>query len=365
MPSRILIIKPSSLGDVATTLPLLCDLRRAHPHARIDWLLHPAFKSLVENHDALHAILPFDRKRLGAWFYKPSAFAGLFRLIRTLRKNKYDAVIDAQGLLRSALFTRLTSAPIRIGFGDAREAAPLAYTHKVWLPEGGKKMLAVDRMRALGKPLGTNPTTPADFRLPLQPAAVEKAAALLPSGDFVTVIPGARWNTKRWPIDRYTQIVQNLLAQNAPVLLLGSPDEKPLCDQIVAQLETRNAKLETVVNLAGKTDLATMSALLARTRLLIANDSGPLHVAAALGTPAVALYGPTNPAFVGPHNQLHNVLRHDVPCFPCRHRDCSHHSCMNGLTTDIVWQKTQSLLTPTINGASRAPAPAHTQMNNE
>jgi heptosyltransferase-1/heptosyltransferase-2 len=350
MTNKILIIKPSSLGDVATTLPLLCDLRSAHPHAQIDWLLHPAFNALVEKHDALHALLPFDRKKLGAWFYKPSSFKALRRLLRTLRKTKYDAVIDAQGLLRSAIFTRLTSAPIRIGFGDAREAAPLAYTHKVWLPEGGKKMLAVDRMRALGKPLGTTPQAPADFRLPLQPAAVEKAAALLPADDFVTIIPGARWNTKRWPLDRYTQIVQNLLAQGDTVLLLGSPDEQPLCDQIQASIENRKSKLENLKNLAGKTDLATMSALLARTRLLIANDSGPLHVAAALATPAVALYGPTNPAFVGPHGQLQNVLRHDVPCFPCRHRDCSHHSCMNGLTTDAVWQKTTELLLPTING---------------
>jgi heptosyltransferase-1/heptosyltransferase-2 len=347
MTNKILIIKPSSLGDVATTLPLLCDLRSAHPHAQIDWLLHPAFNALVEKHDALHALLPFDRKKLGAWFYKPSSFKALRRLLRTLRKTKYDAVIDAQGLLRSAIFTRLTSAPIRIGFGDAREAAPLAYTHKVWLPEGGKKMLAVDRMRALGKPLHTLPQTPAEFRLPLQPAAVEKAAALLPADDFVTVIPGARWNTKRWPLDRYTQIVQNLLAQGDTVLLLGSPDEQPLCDQIEAALHSKSSAL---LNLAGKTDLATMSALLARTRLLIANDSGPLHVAAALATPAVALYGPTNPAFVGPHGQLQNVLRHDVPCFPCRHRDCSHHSCMNGLTTDAVWQKTTELLFPTING---------------
>ncbi len=357
MPEKILIIKPSSLGDVATTLPLLCDLRRAHPHARIDWLLHPAFNALVQGHDAVSDILPFDRKKLGAWWYRPSAFSLLRRLLTSLRDAQYDAVIDAQGLFRSAFLSRISSSPMRIGFADAREAAPIFYTDKVWLPEGGKKMLAVDRMRALGKALGTNTAAPAEFRLPLQSAAVEKAAALLPH-DVVTLIPGARWNTKRWPLDRFTQIAENLLAQGETLLLLGSPDEKTLCDQIVQAIENRKSKIENILNLAGKTDLATMAALLARTRLLIANDSGPLHVAAALGTPAVALYGPTNPAFVGPYGQLQNVLRHDVSCFPCRHRTCSHHSCMNGLAVDTVWQKTTELLAPTINGKSHSHAAA-------
>src|ERR1043165_74210 len=113
---KILIIKPSSLGDIANSLPLLCDLRAAHPGAQIDWLIHPAFVPVVEGHDALSNIILFDRKRVGGWWYKPSSFKLFAGLIRTLREKRYDAVIDGQGLLRTGFLTRITGAGMRIGW---------------------------------------------------------------------------------------------------------------------------------------------------------------------------------------------------------------------------------------------------------
>ncbi len=343
--SRILIIKPSSLGDVANTLPLLCDLRAALPDARIDWLIHPAFVPLIQGHDALSNILLFDRKRLGPWWYKPSAFTLFHGLLHTLRANRYDAVIDGQGLLRTGFLTRITGAKMRIGWAHGGEGSTLAYTHKIHFPHKGRRTLSVDRMRGLGRPLGTNPDAPAQFHLPLQPAAVLAAQQFLETSAirhsaFVAVCPGARWNTKRWPIDRYTQLVGHLLDSGHNVVLLGSPDEKPLCDQIHSQLETRNSKLETFLNLAGRTDLATMIALLARARLIIGHDSGPIHLAAALDQPVVALYGPTAIDYAAPYGRIDQVLRHDVPCYPCRRRECDHHSCMNGLSVELVWERT-------------------------
>jgi heptosyltransferase I len=340
-PMRILIIKPSALGDVATTLPLLCDLKRAYPESQIDWLIHPAFIPLIQNHDALSAIVPFDRKNLAAWWYKPSAFKLFRQLLKTLRQNNYDLVIDAQGLFRSAYLANVTRAKTRIGFASAREGATFFYTHKVALPNNGKKMLAVDRMRALTSPLHIDTTTPAEFRMPIPPLP---NIPLPPN--YIALIPGARWNTKRWPIDRYTQLAQQILDAGHPLVILGSPDEKPLCDQLEKALITQDQARSTpiLLNLAGQTTLAEMIPLLNAAKLVIGNDSGPLHVAIALGKQTLSLYGPTDPAFVGPYNQLQNVLRHDVPCFPCRNRDCSHHSCMNGLNVELVWEKTASLL---------------------
>ena len=335
MPPRILIIKPSALGDVATTLPLLCDVRAAIPGAQIDWLIHPAYVPVIQGHDALHEAIVFDRKNLGAWWYRPSATRRFTGLLRTLRDRRYDIVIDAQGLFRSGFLTRVTGAKMRIGLAHAREGAALTYTHKIRLPGKGKTMLAVERMRALGAPLGTDSKSSAQFRLPLQPIAIQAAAALAPD-PFVALIPGARWNTKRWPLDRYTQVAQHLLDAGHHVVLLGSPDENPLCDEIEAGSRKQGARS---LNLAGRTDVATMIALLARAKLVLANDSGPLHIAAALGTRVVALYGPTSPSFVGPYGQMENVLRQDVPCHPCRLRECDHHSCMNGLTVESVWQR--------------------------
>ncbi len=349
---RILIIKPSSLGDVVTTLPLLCDLFRAHPEAQIDWLIQPGLRALIENHDAVHRLIEFDRKKLAAWWWKPSVFAALRRLLAELRNGeggggRYDAVIDAQGLLRSAIFARATGAGTRIGFAHAREGAPAFYTHQVSLPDRGAKLLAVDRMRALGQVLGTKPDHPTEFRVPIQPRGEQQADGLLGAagfdrGSFIAVLPGARWETKRWPMDRYAEITRRLLDTGERVVLLGAADEKPLCDAILQKIKNQKSKIENVLNLAGRTDVAAVTAILTRSAWAIGNDSGPLHLAAALGKPVVAIYGPTSPEFVGPFGQLQSVLRHDVPCHPCRRRHCGHHSCMNGLPVELVWEKAKA-----------------------
>jgi heptosyltransferase I len=352
---RILIIKPSALGDVATTLPLVCDLKAASPEAQIDWLIHPAYAPLIEGHDAVHQVVLFDRKKLTAWWYRPAAFRLFWQLLGTLRQNRYDVVIDAQGLLRSGFLTWITGAKIRIGFAHAREGATQAYTHKVSLPEDGEQTLAVDRMRALGKPLGADGSKPAQFRIPVPELPVHYSAFKV-QDSFIAVIPGARWPTKRWAVERFAALAERLLQEGHTLLLLGSPDEKSLCDALQQEIEHRTSNTANLHNLAGQSPIPTLIALLARARLVIANDTGPLHMAGALGRPVVALYGPTSPAFVGPYGQLGNVLRHDVPCHPCRLRTCDHHSCMQGLSVDVVWEKTaRALATQPLAGHVKVP----------
>ena len=247
MAKRVLIIKPSALGDVATTLPLLCDVRGALPEARIDWLIHPAYVPVVAGHDALHEAVVFDRKNLGAWWYKPSATRRFTGLLARLRERQYDVVIDAQGLFRSGFLARVTGAKVRIGFAHAREGATLAYTDKVTLPEQGKRMLAVDRMRALGVPLGTNIARAAEFRMVVAAEARVKAEALLVRGGvggaYVVLIPGARWETKRWPMERYAEVAARLADCGEQVVLVGSPDEKALCDQMQSKIENRKLSI--------------------------------------------------------------------------------------------------------------------------
>ena len=156
--------------------------------------------------------------------------------------------------------------------------------------------------------------------------------------------PGARWNTKRWRIDRFTVLVQKLLAEGEAVVLLGSPDEKRVCDEIERAIRGGGRENAGLCNLAGRTDLGTMIAVLARSRLVIAHDSGPIHLAAALGKEVVAIYGPTAPAYAAPYGRVEQVVRHEVPCHPCRRRECGHHSCMNGLTVEVVWEKTRGVI---------------------
>ncbi|MCL2641403.1 MAG: lipopolysaccharide heptosyltransferase II [Phycisphaerales bacterium] len=337
---KILIIKPTALGDVATTLPLLCDLKAICPDATIDWLVHPAYAALLQGHDAIGEVITFDRKKLAAWWYRPTAFRAFVKLIKTLRAKKYDVVIDAQGLFRSGFLTWITGAKMRVGFAHAREGASLAYTHKVTLPERGKKMLAVDRMRKLGTAVemywggdgdGGNGGQWPVFQVPV---GIQHSALSIPGE--VVVVPGARWDTKRWEVERFAEIVKRLVTQGRYVTLLGSPDERPLCEE----LERMVAGGERVLNLAGQTSMTEMIGVLASAGLVVANDSGPLHVAVALGKRIVAIYGPTSPEFVGPYGQMENVLRRDgLTCHPCRRRTCDHHACMKEVTVEMVWEK--------------------------
>jgi lipopolysaccharide heptosyltransferase I len=301
-PNRILIIKPSSLGDVATTLPMLCDLRRACPDAVIDWLIAPAFASLIQGHDALNEVLLFERNALAAWWRSPSAFKKFVALNRRLRSARYDCVIDAQGLLRSGFFSRITGAKVRIGFADAREGGSHFYTHKI--PIRRRDAMSVVRMRALLDPLGIPHENLPEYRVPIDPQARAKIVALLPS-DAVGFIPGCRGEGKRWAADAFAAVISRL-ALKQPIILFGAPDERALCDEILARSGTAGANR---INLAGQTSIAEMTAALAHCRLVIGNDTGPLHVAVALGRTILGLYGRTDPASVGPYGQLENVVR--------------------------------------------------------
>lgn len=335
-PQRVLIIKPSALGDVATTLPLLCDLKEMFPKSRIDWLIDPALADLVRGHDAVNELIYFDRRKIAGWFTHGTARSNLRALMRTLNDNRYDMVLDAQGLLRSAFLARASRAPVRIGFADAREGARFLYTHhsRVSRPSA----LAVVRMRSLAAVIGS-PSGRAEFRMPIQSAALEKMAGLLPgSQSAAAVIPGARWDAKRWSEHGYSQIVRHLADSGMKVVVLGAPGEQALCQQVVDQAGV------AAVNLAGRTTLAELIAAISLCRIVIGNDSGPLHVAAALGRPLVGLYGPTNPESVGPYGQMDHVLRFEQAG---EYRDSGmqdRRATLLSLSVETVWEKIQKIM---------------------
>lgn len=335
-PQRVLIIKPSALGDVATTLPLLCDLKEMFPKSRIDWLIDPALADLVRGHDAVNELIYFDRRKIAGWFTHGTARSNLRAMMRTLNDNRYDMVLDAQGLLRSAFLARASRAPVRIGFADAREGARFLYTHhsRVSRPSA----LAVVRMRSLAAVIGS-PSGRAEFRMPIQSAALEKVAGLLPgSQSAAAVIPGARWDAKRWSEHGYSQIVRHLADSGMKVVVLGAPGEQALCQQVVDQAGV------AAVNLAGRTTLAELIAAISLCRIVIGNDSGPLHVAAALGRPLVGLYGPTNPESVGPYGQMDHVLRFEQAG---EYRDSGmqdRRATLLSLSVETVWEKIQKIM---------------------
>ncbi len=347
--ARVLVLKPSSLGDIVHALPVLGMLRRARPEAYIAWLVGKPFVGLLEDHPLIDELILFDRRRYGQMAYNPAAALDFVRFVQRLRERRFDVVLDLQGLLRSSLIAQFTGAAERIGPADAREGARWLYTRTVRVPDQGH---VVDQLRGFARQLGL-PDAPPEFVLPVRDAGRRAAAALLsqhgvgPDRPGIAILPGARWESKRWPPTHFAELLDRLEAgfahlpepQRPALLLLGSPAERELADHILAGAHAR------VVDLVGRTRLGELVALLERATLVVAHDSGPMHVAAALGVPVLALMGPTSPQRTGPYGQPDHVLSNPLPCAPCYRRRCplGHQRCLTGLPPARVAQRVLEL----------------------
>ncbi len=330
---RILIIKPSSLGDVVHALPVLAALRAAHPHAHVAWLVSTSFAPLLEGHPLLDEVIPFDRRRYGRLWRSPRILTDFLRFVWRLRRRRFDLVLDLQGLFRSGLLARATGARRRIGFAAARECAWAFYTQRVACPASA--VHAVDRNLCLARAAGLTVATP-QFPLALRAAELDHARALLVEKGatrFLAVIPGGRWPSKLWRMDRLAALIDRLAADGLPpVVLLGGPDDRALADDL------RRGCRASAIDLVGQTSLRTLAAVIALADLVICHDSGPMHIAAALDKPIVAIFGPTNPARTGPVCRSARIVALPLDCAPCYRRTCplGHHHCMEQLSIETV-----------------------------
>jgi heptosyltransferase I len=331
-PQRILVIKPSAIGDIVHALPVLNLLRRQWPAAQISWLVSSACASLLEGHPQIDELIRFERRRFGKGWRKPSAALGLFHFTRELRARQFDLVIDLQGLFRSGWLAWKTGAPIRIGPSEARELGWIFYTHHVatGFPQGH----AVDRYLKIADALGLG-REPVEFVFATSDSDRQSAADLLEPGKrFAILLPGANWKSKRWPAEHFAALVAPLRDRlGLESVIVGAAGDRALAAQISGSID-----------LTGRTNLRQLVALMERAELVIGNDTGPLHIAAALGRPMVALYGPTNPDYTGPYGHLESVLRHPIACSPYLSSRCrySHHGCLREIQPDRVLRAAES-----------------------
>ncbi len=343
-PRRVLIIKPSSLGDIVHALPVLDQLRRAWPTAHIAWLIGKPFAGLLAGHRQIDELIPFDRARYGRIWRDPAAAADFARFVLSLRRRRFELVIDLQGLIRSAMLGVLSGARWRVGFTDAREGAVLFYSHKSGPAEGAQH--AVDRNLFLLKTLDIDPQPPrfglavsADHR---RTARQLLHAARKPDGSaLIALVPGARWASKRWPVECWAELADRITDSHlGTCVLLGGPDERSLANRIAAAART------PIANLAGTTSLPELLAVIEQVDAVVCNDSGPMHLAAALDKPTVALFGPTNPARTGPYSPAARVLRIELDCSPCYRRACplGHQRCLRDLGPQRVCEALAALL---------------------
>ncbi len=305
IPERILIIRPSSLGDVVRTVPVLVSLRRAYPKARIDWLVNDRFLPAVEHHPDLSRAIPFPRERVGEQVRRLKIADLRAWAKANLREARYDLVLDVQGLARSGIMAWLTRAPRRVGFADARELGWLGLNERVRLPEG---LHHVDRYLHVLRAMGIEPVP--DLRL--YPPAADRAAVAGDArfgGRYVVLSPATRGLGRAWPIERYAALTKDLLDRSGAwgvdrVVVVGLGNEKVYCAPITSLSESDGR----VVDLVGSTSIGRLMAVLERAALVVCNDSAAMHLAVAFGRPLVALLGPTRAETSGPYGRSEDVL---------------------------------------------------------
>ena len=336
-PRRVLILKPSSLGDVVTAVPVLRGLRRAFPEAHLAWLLSTSCAPLMEGDADLDEIIPFDRGGMGAWWYWLPATKKLISLRRMLRRGRFDWTIDLQGLLRSGLFTRMTGATVRAGFASAREGATWFYNRSIDVAATHTVERNVELIRALGVEASVEDMT-------LAPTSEGHAFAAqlcdelgCGPGGYVVCVPPTRWPTKRYPVRHWRRVVA-ALAADRPVALLGAPGDEAYCDAACKDIDR-------AVSLAGRTNIPRMVGAIAASAGVICSDSAAMFIAPAVGVGVVVLVGPTRIERTGPLGSGRALVA-DVPCQGCLRKRCRHITCMEMIDPAAVVAAADELFAP-------------------
>jgi len=353
---KVLIVKASALGDVVHALPVLAWLRSADPAMEIDWLVEEGFASLLDGHPLLHKI---HRIATRSWRKQGKLGASRqgWRMIRQLRSERYDIVLDLQGNSKSGLFTLLSGAPRRFGFdADGVREWPnlLATNHRVSL--SGAEHHISERSLAVARaafPQGTEHLLAGP--LPVSDMAAASIDGLLQefgvAGRSIAVLHyGTTWTTKLWAVDCWRDLLRQLVVKTdlVPVLTWGSAEEKQVVDELSAVVDGK-----ALVWPRGT--LPELVALLARAAVVVGGDTGPVHIAAAVGTPTVSLYRVTDNERNGPRGERHVRLQSTLPCSPCLRKECNRDAeCGRSIPVAGVLQAicrlTAPLSPPAING---------------
>jgi len=328
---RFLVVRLTALGDILHTVPAVAALRAAHPGAKIDWVVERKWAPVLEGSPAIDEVIPFDRR--SAW--------GAIECVQRLRENLYTCAIDFQGLYKSSILAGLSGAPRRIGFDRA------------WAREGGAAMFYTERVIPAGRHVAelnyslaeqagaSRPRTPEyPLRVPAGGAASIRARLheLGIGGEYIVVGPGGSWRAKCWPAERWGEFCREFEKKNnMPIVLIYGPGEKSIAAEAARSAAPASATLVA-------TTIEELMGLVAHAQCVVAADSGPLHLAAALGTPVVGLYGPTDPARNGPFVRGSAIVDKALPEEISYKRRPDFSPAMLRITVDDVMAATEALL---------------------
>jgi predicted lipopolysaccharide heptosyltransferase III len=333
-PGRILVVKLRYVGDVLLATPVLSRLREEFPKAHLAMLVNPGTEDVVRGHPALDDVLVVERGNL-AWQW---------RFVRDLRARRFDLVIDLTDSDRSAILSRLTGAPIRLGYNSEGRWRGRFYTRIVEadrfaMHQVRYHLAAMETLGLTGPPPVPVLTIPSEARS----AAVHllRGVGIEDSRPLVCLHAGARWWFKSWPAERFAALADLIQTEtSAQALFLGGEQERSAGDKITEAMKS------PFRSLIGRTDLPQLGAVLARAILMVSNDNGPMHMAAALRVPVIGLFGPSDPAVWGPWGEGHHVFYKGLDCRACFHPDCfrGEQNCMRLITLEEVWEAVKQVL---------------------
>jgi lipopolysaccharide heptosyltransferase I len=349
-PARFLVVKFGSLGDIVHCLPSVAQLRKAFPEAEIDWLIEQKNKIVVELSGLNVRLIPIDTYQ---WRNSPGIGSAkeIAELVWALSTDGYDCAIDFQGLLKSAFFAYLSGAPVRIGWERdfLKESVSRFFYTEVVTP---KRIHIIDQQMELLKPLDIEPIweTEVPLRAPAHArVAVDKKLAGI--RDYVLINPGGNWPTKCWEPERYGELAARLVNEGLPVVVTCGPGEEDLTRRLIRASGNRVQEVHT--------NLEELIALCETAKLFIGGDTGPMHFAAAVGTPIVAIFGPTSSDRNGPFRREDIVVERRLPCRPCYERDrcpLEHWHCIVDITVDHVHEACRKRLQLADRSPSLQPA---------
>jgi 3-deoxy-D-manno-octulosonic-acid transferase/heptosyltransferase-1 len=328
---EILVVKMSALGDVIHALPIIPALKSSFPDARIHWLVEESAAPLIRLHSGIDETYVFPRRRWAEHGRHPNKWGAVFGeirdLIRELKGLQYDLAIDLQGLLKSGIWMQLVEATRKVGFNGSREGSRMFVTERICVPRDG--IHAVERYLRMVEAIGAD-LSDVDFGLSPPGDARDRISEILDQAgescpkSYAVIVPSARWETKEWSACRFAELADRLVEDlDLQIVMTGISGEHAKTENIMRMMKHQP------IDLAGKTDVHALMALLEGARVVISVDSGPMHLAAALGTPVVALFGPTAPWRTGPYGRGHRIIRASVACSPCFRRECSSKVCMD------------------------------------
>ncbi len=330
MGERFLIIRLGAIGDVVHTLPLAAAIKDARPDSHITWAVEPAPREVLLGNPGIDEILTIDTKRWRKNLLS-GGFVALRRDLLSVKNVGADVALDAQGLIKSGLLTWASRAPVRIGFEHryCREGMNVLFTtHHVLPPENPHHV--VEKNLSLLDPLGMSLPLKEQYRFPLHETQHEgeqaeeylKSVGHEDGRPLLVIHPGGNWVTKRWAPDRFAQLADHWHETDmGDVLLIWGPGEEKMVEEVVASMRTQPS-------VAPATGIREMMALIRRGSCFVGGDSGPMHLAAAMGIRCLAIMGPTEPVRNGPWGAGNSVLHHRLACSGCYARKCPDIECL-------------------------------------